>query len=81
MQITQTENIDKSYKLLATDLATPRGIKLGVAKADVIRVYGESDSISVENQTETYVYVTPETLNKAKRNKNYYGARINLVWR
>lgn len=73
-------DIDTSYKVLATDMKTPRGIKIGDSLEDVYQAYGREDEVTEENDGNTYYwYITPKTWQRMQSNKNYIGAKIGFL--
>ncbi len=67
-------DMDTSYDVLATDLATPRGIKLLSSKDELIDAYGNPDYINTEENGEWYIYHTPASLNMHMQYDDYCGA-------
>lgn len=69
-------NMNTSYKLLATDLATPRGIKIFSSKDALLNAYGNPDYINNADDVDWYVYFTPYSLNMHMQDDKYWGACI-----
>lgn len=78
IEIVYRNRVDRNYKILATSLQTPRGIKLQDSKNDVIRAYGDPDYItySKNGDFEKYWYYTPKSLQLKRKINNYLGAGI-----
>ncbi len=74
--IAYSSNMDRSFNLLATDLQTPRGIKLLSSADDVLRAYGNPDYITnyKNGKGKYYWYYTAKSLQIRKNNKGYLGA-------
>jgi len=73
-------NVDTSYKVLARDLKTPRGIHIGSTLDEVRAAYGMEDYTEETGHGDTeYTYVTPETLAMLDRNPNYMGVGISFL--
>lgn len=79
IKINFTPEIDHSYKVVATDMATPRGIKLGDTLDDVYHAYGQEDGISDEDGVEWYWYVTEKSWKVEQSNPYYVGARLGFL--
>lgn len=78
ISVAYLKKMNKSFKMLATDLETPRGIKLMSSVDDVLRSYGNPDYITEFNNGngKYYWYYTPNSLQIRKNNKGYKGACI-----
>jgi len=73
-------NVDTSYKLLARDLKTPRGIHIGSTLDEVRAAYGmEDDAVEDGHGGTEYLYVTSETLATLYKNPNYMGVGMSFL--
>ena len=76
ISVNDTNKMNRSYKLLATDMQTPRGIHLNSTLDELLQKYGHPDKIvNKKNGEKIYMYKTPESVN---RNGNFEGAGMNF---
>ena len=74
-----TGNIDTSFKTLATNLYTPRGIGLLSSLDDLLYAYGNPDTVTQQKEYTVYNYYTPRTLQKKRQNPKYAGAYLRFL--
>lgn len=74
---TKEEEHTKTYKRVAKDMQTPRGIHIGSTLEEVRAAYGPEDFADLgENGGGFYLYCTKETAEILKENENYVGVCI-----